>query len=65
MGTDGGTDGADGKMICLAFPERSAVFDVFLQQRVVQPAVTQTVGHGEVDAAAPAYIFHQHVVAVF
>ena len=64
VGSDGGADGADGKLVCFPFPECRAVRNILLQERVVQAGIAEAVGHGEIDAAALVYLLNQHIVAV-
>ena len=65
VGTDGRADGADGKVVSFAFPESTAVLNVFLQKGIVQTAVAKAVWHGEVDTAVLLYILDKHIVSVF
>ena len=48
MGSDGGSQSADGKFLCVILPQVFAVVNVFLQQLITQTGITQTERTGEI-----------------
>ena len=55
MGSDGGSQSADGKFLCVILPQMFAVVNVFLQQLITQTGITQTERTGEIHTVS----FHQ------
>ena len=64
MGADGASDGVDGQLGCFTVIERSTVRNIFSQKSIIQTAVSQREGEGEVDAAAAFHKGHEHIVTV-
>ena len=65
VGSDGGSQSADGKFLCVILPEMFAVVNVFLQQLITQTGITQTEGAGEIYTVSFFYLTDQEVTAVF
>lgn len=65
MGSDGGSQSADGKFLCVILPQMFAVVNVFLQQLITQTGITQTERTGEIHTVSFFYLTDQEVTAVF
>ena len=65
MGSDGGTQSADGKLLGIILPEMLTVVNVFLQKFVTQTGIAQTEGLGEVHAVRFFNFTDEEVTAVF
>ena len=65
VGSDSGTQGADGKLLRIILPEMFTVVNVFLQKFVTQTGITQTEGLGEVHAVCFFDFAYEEVTAIF
>ena len=65
MGSDGGSQSADGNFLCVILPQMFAVVNVFLQQLITQTGITQTERTGEIYTVSFFYLTDQEVTAVF